>query len=191
VAGRYQGYRINPSGVSPPVTGTRPFAQYQPAPVLAQAIKCTITWDSAAGVYSIATPYEPNFVEFIKAKIPGAQRAWDPGTKLWTVEEHWLDVLQTLATELWGAGAVQVTTRANVEDAEREQRESQKQAIMASLPPRERALVEFVTALPFEAVQAAYRKAALALHPDRNPTDGEAMAKLNAAWTKVEKEMKK
>lgn len=190
MAGRYQGYRPSgPSGRTATASSSAFTAQYNhPTSV---GIKCTITWDSAAGVYSISTPYEPNFVEFVKAKIPGSQRAWDPGTKLWTVEEHWLDVLQALATELWGATAVSVTTRQSIEDAEREQREAQNKAILMSLPPKERALVEFVSALPFEAVQAAYRKAALALHPDRNPTDGAAMAKLNAAWTNVEKEYKK
>jgi hypothetical protein len=156
-----------------------------------QGIKCTITWDSAARVYSISTPYEPNFVEFIKAKIPGRSRAWDPGTKLWTVEEEWMDILRQLAIELWTETCVSVTTRSEVEDAEKIQREAQQQAILQALPERERALYEFLKTLPFEAVKAAYRKAAMELHPDRNPTDGEAMSKLNAAWAKVEVELKK
>lgn len=177
MAGRYGSYQRNASS---PFGGTA-----------TASVKCTITWDSAARVYSISTPYEPNFVEFVKAKIPGSQRAWDPATKLWTIEESWLEVIQLLATELWGAASVQITTRQSVEDAEREAREAQQKAIIMSLPERERAIYEFVSALPFEAVQAAYRKAAMLLHPDRNPTDGEAMAKLNAAWSRMEKEFKK
>lgn len=179
VGGRYSNY------------GTKHGGGATFSPPQAQAVKCTIIWDSAAGVYSVSTPYEPNFVEFIKAKIPGNQRAWDPNTKLWTIEETWLEVIQTLATELWGATAVSVTTRQAIEDAERAARDAQRNAIVASLPERERAVFEFVSALPFEAVQAAYRKAALLLHPDRNPVDGTRMAELNAAWSRIEKEFKK
>lgn len=154
-------------------------------------LQCTITWDSAAEAYSCATPYQPNFIEFIKTRIPGKQRAWDATQKLWFVKEDWLDIIQTLATELWGADAVKVITRKEVEDAERVQVRAQQEAILAALPERERAFYDFLTALPFEAMQAAYRRAALLLHPDRNPTDGEAMAKLNAAWSKIEKEYSK
>lgn len=179
MAGRYSSYR-------------KPTAYpFTPSPPTTTATRCTITWDAAARVYMVNTPYDSNFVEFIKAKIPGKERAWDPGTKTWTVEERWLDVLQLLATELWTADAVKVITREQVETELRVQQEAQRSAIIATLPERERAIYEFITALPFEAVQAAYRKAALALHPDRNPTDGEAMSKLNAAWTKVEKEFSK
>lgn len=179
---RYSGYRNKP-GMNVPTT-----SYGSPA---TPSIKCTITWDSAAGVYSVSTPYELNFVEFIKAKLPGKERAWDPNTKLWTIEEKWLDVIKQLAVELWTEACVSVTTRASIEDAERVQREAQQQAILQALPERERALYEFLKALPFEAIQAAYTKAAMLLHPDRNVNDGDAMSKLNAAWSKLEKELQK
>jgi hypothetical protein len=137
--------------------------------------------------YSVVAPYEPNFVEFIKVKIPGLDRAWDTNKKVWFVKEKWLDLLQVLATELWGAQSVVIQTRESVEDALRHQREAQHNAIIAALPERERALYEFLLALPNEAVQAAYRKAAMLLHPDRNGGDGEKMSKLNEAWSKLEK----
>lgn len=189
MASRYSSYKrpIPPGPFATPAyqTNTRVSAA-------SQAIKCTISWDSAAQVYMVSAPYEPNFVEFIKLKIqPARDRAWDPNTKMWAIEPSWLDLIQSLATELWTASYVKVITRDEVEQAERAEKEAQRNAIVASLPERERAIYEFVTALPFEAIQAAYRKAATLLHPDRNPTDGEAMSKLNASWTRIEKEFGK
>jgi curved DNA-binding protein CbpA len=63
--------------------------------------------------------------------------------------------------------------------------------ILAALPPKERAFFELVELLPFEALQACYRKAAMMLHPDRNSNDGDKMARLNTAWNKIEEEFKK
>lgn len=153
--------------------------------------KCTITWDSSCGAYVVSTPYEPNFIEFLKARIPGGHRAWDAVNKTWKVEEQWVGLLQTLATELWGASAVKIITRDEVEDALRVSQEQQRVAIMQALPPRERAIMEFIELLTLDALRAAYRKAAVELHPDRNENDGSKMASLNASWTKLENEFTK
>lgn len=184
------------SSFNPPVNSiyasTAGASGYPATPAAQQAsqapkVQCTIKWNSAIGAYEVNTPYQPNFVEFIKAKIPGAERAWIPSSKTWVVQDRWLVVIVTLASELWGANAVDVVSRASVEDAEKELAAQQRLVILAALPERERAIFEFVELLPRTALQAAYRKAALDLHPDRNEGDGEQMSKLNVAWNAVEK----
>jgi transcription elongation factor len=84
----------NPGGVG---------VQYAPnAPNAAKpTVQCKITWDPSCNAYEVSTPYEPNFVEFIKSKIPGNKRAWNPVSKTWFVDEEYFDVLKMLAVELW------------------------------------------------------------------------------------------
>lgn len=152
-------------------------------------VRITITWEPAARVYKVVVPYDENFIEFIKAKIPGNKRAWDGSQKCWFVDEDVINVLVVLGTELWTADAVVFHSREEVEKAEREQREAQRQAVLNALPPRERAAMEFIELCTTDALKAAYRKAALELHPDRASGDAERMTKLNAAWAALEKEL--
>lgn len=167
------------------------------------APRATFEWDSVAKAYKVDTPFDSNFVEFIKAKIPGQHRApqYDPQTKkfaFWFIAEQFVEPLVELARLIWPAqGAVRFVSRSEVEAQqvererlEREQREAHKQAIIQALPERERAMVSFLSLLSLDALKAAYRKAALELHPDRGG-DAAKMAKLNAAFAELEKEFAK
>jgi hypothetical protein len=55
--------------------------------------------------------------------------------------------------------------------------------------PSADALTEFAVLLPRTALKAAYREAAKILHPDHGGNERK-MQRLNAAWERVEKEMK-
>lgn len=140
--------------------------------------------------YNVNVPYQPNFVEFIKAKVPGSDRAWVASTKTWVIKENWMEVIKLLATELW-PGQVTIVTRQEVEDAEKKMREAQRLAILQALPTRERAMFEFFEVCPLECLAAAYKRAAMLLHPDKQGGDANKMSQLNAAWSKLEKELGK
>lgn len=150
--------------------------------------QCTITWDHPTQAYVINTPYNPNFLEFIKARIPGAKRNWDPVAKVWRVEEDYMDVVRMLAEELWTPEAVKVIHKDEVEAAIAAQAKQMREAMLSQLPQKERTVFEFVEFLSLDALKAAYRKAAIELHPDKNANDGSKMARLNEVWTRVEKE---
>jgi len=54
--------------------------------------------------------------------------------------------------------------------------------------PLDSVLLTFVKLLPYTAAQAAFRKAAMELHPDKNGGNGDRMSALNASWTRIETE---
>lgn len=155
--------------------------------------QCKFTWDMPRMAYAIECQYQPNFIEFIKAKIPGSDRAWDTTSKTWYIKEAWFDIMFELASQLW-PGAVAVLTRADAERAWKEQEQAriamlaaQRQAVLG---PFENALLEFCALCDVDALRAARNKMALALHPDKGGSP-EKMAKINAAWFIVEQEFKK
>jgi hypothetical protein len=137
-----------------------------------------IWWDSQIDAYRISTPYNAGFVEFIKLKVPVSDRQWNPDTLIWTVAEGWLAAIKELCTKTFGN--VQVLTRAQVEKAS-----APPPPAELKLLPIDHSLVAFMKLLPYEAAQSAYRKAALALHPDRGG-DMSKMADLNSIWSSLE-----
>jgi hypothetical protein len=160
--------------------------------------RCTFRWDVQTKAYDVVTPYDPNFVEFLKAKIPVSDRVpnYDPLTrkhKSWLIQEAWFDALHYLAEQLW-PGAVEVITRADAERAWQEQENARAAAIAAQrqavLGPFESALLDFCTLCDVDALRAARNKMAVALHPDKGG-DPTKMAKLNASWFTIETEFKK
>jgi len=155
--------------------------------------QCTFTWDMPRSAYGVKCEYQPNFIEFIKAKIPASDRVWDPNVKTWFIKEAWFDVMHELALQLW-PGAVTVLTRAASEAAWQAQENARKAALAAQrqavLGPLESALLEFTLLCDEDALRAAYRKMSLALHPDRGG-DADKMARLNALWFVVEQELRK
>jgi hypothetical protein len=152
-------------------------------------VRCTILWDAASQAYTVQVPYDPNFIEFLKAKVPGPQRAWDPDAKVWRVEDSWEKVLIALATELWGAGSVSFRSKADVEQELIQLARAQREAFMQALPPKERACFEFFELCSLDALRAAFRKMAVELHPDKNGGDAERMTRLNTAWSTLEQEL--
>jgi len=101
----------------------------------------------------------------------------DDSTKIWTFTEKWL--APTLALiKLIGVNPV-VITRAQA---------GASAGASSSRKPIDAVLLDFVKLLPFDAAQSAYRKAALAFHPDKGG-DMARMSALNAAWERIQKEV--
>lgn len=144
------------------------------------AIKCKIWWDNAVGAYRISTPYSPQFVDFIKASIPASDRTYDKSTKYWTFTEKFFPQIESVIKKLWPSEHVIIS-------------HTQAQQASASAPvrqaPLDTVITEFFNLLPFDAANAAYRKAATELHPDHEGGNMEKMTKLNALWDRLKKEV--
>lgn len=172
----------------PPLVGTSSYNQTKSQP------QCSFEWDVARCAYAVRSQYQENFIEFIKAKIPGSDRAWDPGSKTWYIKDAWYDIMFELASQLW-PGAVTSVTRSDAERAWKEQEAARAAMLKAQreavLSPFESALLTFCELCDSDSLKQAYRRAAQALHPDKQGGDGDKMARLNAAWFVVEQELKK
>lgn len=181
----YQG-RSNRGGPKPGFSGYSPQTS-------AQSTQCSFTWDMPRSAYAVKCEYQPNFIEFIKAKVPASDRAWDPQAKTWFVKDAWFEVLHDLAQQLW-PGATAVITRAQAELAWKQQEDARAAALFAQrqavLGPFESALLDFCSLCDADALRAARNKMAIALHPDKGG-DPERMARLNASWYIVETELRK
>lgn len=142
--------------------------------------KCKIWWDETIQAYYVSTPYSKEFVDFVKIAVPVSDRAYDPSTKHWTVSEKWLDVIADTAKRVWNYPGDVVIIDKN-------------QAQRASLPPPVRTqnidsiYSDFGKILPFDALQAAYRKAAIEFHPDKGG-DMQKMTRLNELFTRIKQE---
>lgn len=173
----------------PPQTYANPSYATQTRPTT----QCTFTWDIPRSAYSVKCEYQPNFIEFIKAKVPASDRVWDPNVKMWYIKEAWYEVLHELAGQLW-PGAVASTSKSVAEAAWQAQENARRAAIAAQraaiLTTLDNAILDFCTLCDSEALRACYRKMSLALHPDRGG-DADKMSKLNASWYVLETELKK
>jgi hypothetical protein len=158
-----------------------------------QTPQCSFTWDIPRSAYGVKCEYQPNFIEFIKAKIPASDRVWDPTSKTWYIKEAWFDVMHELAAQLW-PNAVTVVTRADAELAWKQQEDARNAMLKAQreavLGPFETALLEFCMICDVDALRKARNAMAITLHPDKGG-DANKMAKLNALWYVVESELKK
>jgi hypothetical protein len=149
-------------------------------------IKCKIWYDVKIQAYRISTPYSQAFVDFLKIQIPASDRAFDPTSRIWTFNEKYFDPIRFMAEKVWAhSGETHVVDKQHAEAAARSNSTLTRRP-EASL---NESIVEFFRLIPYEAAKAAYRKAALEMHPDRNANDGERMSKLNAVWTRIEKEL--
>ena len=142
-----------------------------------------IWWDSSVQGYRFQTPYNPKYVDTLKQLIPFSERAWDAGTKTWVISEKVWESVRKI-TEAAFATVAQVVTRAQVEAQANASRAGATASGLASTVGG--AANEFLTLIPYEAAQKAYRHAALLMHPDRGG-DPDKMSKMNAAWQQVEK----
>lgn len=153
--------------------------------------KCVIFWDVKLSAYQLQMKlgYGPTeklklekTVEFLKGAIPHSDRNWDPSTKTWTFTEKYLDGVQKFCVLIFGAQEVATLTRDKVEG-------QSKSISVHGVNGIDTTLLDFMKLLPFEAAQAAYKRAALFLHPDRPGGSMELMSKLNQAWSKIEREV--
>lgn len=150
---------------------------------MAQTGSVRIWWDVDVGAYRMITPFNKAFVDTFKVILPASERAYDVDSKVWTFWEKHLTNVEALVTKLWGNAPV-VITRSQAERA------SQSTGISNQSIPIDSVIASFVKLIPYEAMQQAYKRAAMLLHPDRGG-DMEQMSKMNAAWQRLEKELYK
>jgi hypothetical protein len=118
-----------------------------------------IWWDFLEKRYWVSFDFSREFVDFLKTTIPKGARRHDPNSKAWSFGKH---------------------TSASSKSKPRAPRTE-------VYNPRLWTVLDFFTALPPEAVAAAYKKAALLCHPDRGGTH-EEMIYLNDLWERLQKE---
>jgi hypothetical protein len=138
-----------------------------------------IWWDPDMQAYRLVTPYSDAFKQAFMAFIPGSDRFWDASAKSWTFSEKHLTQVFLLVEKVFGSKPT-VITRAQAEKA------SVPPSVASS--PLDSLILKFFRLLPYEAVQKAYRHAAMSLHPDHGG-DMEKMSSLNSLWQRIEKEI--
>lgn len=144
--------------------------------------RCRIWWTPELKLYQISAPFNRDLIEFLKRTIPAGRRHFDDQTKFWGFGEEYLKPVRLLVERLW-PGGVKVETK---EDATRQ---ANTAARLAKKSPSDMS-AEFLALLPFEAAQAAYKKAAILFHPDRGG-DPSKMTQLNSLWDRIQKEVYK
>lgn len=154
----------------------RPSSYYSSSP--RQTVR--IWWDNSLSGYCITTPWSKEFVDTIKMLIPHSDRAFFEDKKMWCFSEKYLDGVKSLCEKIYGLGSVVVITKAQTQ-------QSTSSSPMAKASIND-AMAEFMRVIPYEAAQKAFRHAAMMLHPDRGG-DMEKMARLNAAWERIRKEI--
>jgi hypothetical protein len=160
-------------------TPSNPTGGYQQVST-SNTTKCRVWYDNDLAAYRCSTPYSKEFVEFIKIAIPVSDRAYDPTTKIWAFAEKYLDVIVDTARKVWkNPGEVVVITKQQTQAA------SASPAVTKQTP--EQIMVEFVKLLPNDALIAAYRRAAVELHPDRGGSM-EKMSLLNMYWDRIKQD---
>jgi hypothetical protein len=147
--------------------------------------KCSIFWDTSVQAYRMKCQFKPQLIEFLKKQIPHSERSWDESSKIWTFTEKYLDGVRLLAETIFTKNECAVLTRAQVEAA---QKPPAGGISVRTLNAIDSALADFMRLISYDAARAAYRRAAVELHPDKGG-DMEKMSKLNALWTKIEKEV--
>jgi hypothetical protein len=162
-----------------------------------------ILWDPSVAAYRVSTPYNPQFVELLKQLIPVADRIWDTQQKIWTIAEGFYQPVKDLCSKIWGQGSTTSVSRTEHEAFEAQQAAAQAQAQAQAaqgayqryVPPTRTkgepldiVLLQFAKVLPYEAARAAYRNAAMQLHPDKNGGDSTKMTALNVCWQRIEAE---
>src|SRR5207245_955995 len=149
------------------------------------SIKCKIWWDLATQSYVVSSSYNEKLVEALKNVIPSSDRSFDPKTKFWFLTEPYGEALRKIAEACFGVGSVSFTSKLIAEQTRQRQVVSPASQ-QASLDV---VVTQFFALLSYEAAKAAYRKAALDLHPDRLNGDPSKMASLNDLWSRIEKEV--
>ncbi len=146
------------------------------------AIKTRIWWDVQTQAYVVSSAYSDKLVEALKHVIPSSDRTFDPHTKFWYVKEAYGDFVREMAQKAFGIHSVSFTSKTVTQ-------QSQQRSPVVSTQSLDSVLTDFVKLLSYDAAKAAYRRAALDLHPDRADGDAQKMSRLNEVWSRIEKEV--
>jgi hypothetical protein len=155
------------------------------------AIKCRIWWDTQAQAYVVSSSYSDKLVDALKTLIPSGDRNWDPATKFWYLKENYGEAIRSIASSAFGIHAVSFTSRTVAEQSAQQSQQRASQhgtALNATHGSTEDALLAFCSLAGYDALRAAYRRAATDMHPDKQSGDGTKMARLNELWSRIEKE---
>ena len=152
---------------------------------MAQPGTIRIWWDVDAEAYRMITPFNAAFKALFEQVLPASARSFDYDSKIWTFQEQYLTKVSELVKKLWTVEPVVVSK-------EQAQKASTAGVGNATTNPLDKVIVDFVRMIPYEAMQQAYRRAAMLMHPDRNPQASmDEMSKMNASWQRLEKELYK
>jgi hypothetical protein len=119
---------------------------------------------------SLRTPYQANFVDQLKLRIPSYARKWDPTAKTWMVDT----TFHKIAVDLCNACFAQVI----IDDRRQKQHRTNGRSTGAT----DWAAAMFAE-LPERLHKPIYKALAKNLHPDTGG-NSEAMKKLTAAYDK-------
>jgi hypothetical protein len=152
------------------------------------AVAVSLAWHMSTGSYtlkfdSIGSNWESvkGVIFWIKKTIPGGERDYDDINKVWYIHEKYFATLRDI---------VNAVPEFNVSIFEKPIGASQ-----TTFVPMETYFVRFTQLTgtdissyaedQFKEALKLYRRAALALHPDRNGGDGSRMADLNDSWEHI------
>lgn len=157
-----------------------------------QTQKPVIVWDKVA--YKCTFPIffknkqHKGFLEILKKSIPSSERDYNPTTHEWFIQEKWLDIVVQLTTLVFGEPYV-----ARKEEWNNFQYSSTVIPTHTDLKKfdsilRDAAIITNgtdVAKLERNDAVKLYRKAALILHPDKNPANAAIMSQLNEVFTRL------
>lgn len=140
---------------------------------------------------AIKTPYIPEFVECLKATIPGKNRRWDPDDKVWIVERVCEDELFSLVSDHYGD---EPEWDENVAPGYEAPAPGKPKTSPPADPPSEGkfpaemawSVLGLVPAVDPDVAKSAYRILSRKFHPDHGGSN-EKMARLNTAWEIIKK----
>lgn len=147
--------------------------------------KATMTWDATVGAYKLSFPYNEDFIATLKGLIPAGKRDYDPKLKTWWVNEEYYLPLKTLMEHMF-------TETMFFEKPPKEFYEGFNTASVVPVASDITTFAQLCTipidrarSLKIDEALKLYRKAAMRLHPDRNPNNAQMMSDLNAAWSRL------
>lgn len=113
------------------------------------------------------TPYDADFVNILKAKIPASHRKWDGIDKIWKVDPSKDEVLVEIITRFFGEPTV-------LED---------KEVVVLTANAGD-PYSDLLRLAPNDVLKSVFRLIATALHPDKGG-QADKMTKANQAWAAI------